>query len=655
MNRIPDSWPAHGEAEVAAPPVVLAHEAPFALPPLHVEPALRRVVRDDGADTIVEPLVMQVLVALARAHGDILTRDELVDRCWGGRIVGDDSIARVIALLRKLGAEFGQGAFTIETITKVGYRLLAAGAAAASTPVSATEPIAIAPAPSWSRKPWPQFAAAAALVATTGAAAAAWSYFGQRGTNADITIGVEPVANTSNSREARAFAGALTSDLADLAGAISRVSFLDEPDGGAGRLDYIVRIAVDRERDRLVARVRLVQGGDAAVLWSGRFEESADHPDRLRKLVAMQAAGVMRCGLERSAKALGDATTTRLFFAACAAIKDGDFARGQSFARQVVERRPDVAAGWSCLALTTIGSARGPEVTPQRLAAVQAEARGYALRALKLDPRSGRAYQALAAAERGGSAAQFSILERGIFADPELYSLHRDLASALFNAGYVRASVAPAQRALALDPTEAYSYSNLLRRLLAVGRISEAMAMQVKAEQLWPGEVQTVSHRLILLTYEPNARQALATFDRLAPSLPQILPALPLARIELRLRADPGSVSLAEIDRAAEAEFATEPTAAWRIAAVMTRIGQAERAFAWLARAPRSNAQWQWSLLFWPDVSPLRRDPRFYAAMAELGLVDLWRKRGQWPDFCSEPGLTYDCRREAARIRPVTT
>ena len=141
MNRIPDSWPAHGEAEVAAPPVVLAHEAPFALPPLHVEPALRRVVRDDGADTIVEPLVMQVLVALARAHGDILTRDELVDRCWGGRIVGDDSIARVIALLRKLGAEFGQGAFTIETITKVGYRLISVKPAARVQEAKSARPL----------------------------------------------------------------------------------------------------------------------------------------------------------------------------------------------------------------------------------------------------------------------------------------------------------------------------------------------------------------------------------------------------------------------------------------------------------------------------------------------------------------------------------
>ena len=58
MNRIPDNWPPHREAEIAAVPFVLAHEIPFFIGSLYVEPALRRVVRDGGAETIVESLVM---------------------------------------------------------------------------------------------------------------------------------------------------------------------------------------------------------------------------------------------------------------------------------------------------------------------------------------------------------------------------------------------------------------------------------------------------------------------------------------------------------------------------------------------------------------------------------------------------------------------
>jgi hypothetical protein len=53
--------------------------------------------------------------------------------------------------------------------------------------------------------------------------------------------------------------------------------------------------------------------------------------------------------------------------------------------------------------------------------------------------------------------------------------------------------------------------------------------------------------------------------------------------------------------------------------------------------------------LFYSDGAALRRDPRFMALAAKLGLVDYWRASGKWPDFCADPGPTYDCRTEAAK------
>ena len=105
--------------------VDLAHEPPFRLAGLAVTPALRQAVRDDGVSEVVEPRVMQVLVALVRADGQILSRDDLTQRCWEGRVVGEDAINRVIGRLRRLAEGLGEGRFRIETITKVGYRLIA--------------------------------------------------------------------------------------------------------------------------------------------------------------------------------------------------------------------------------------------------------------------------------------------------------------------------------------------------------------------------------------------------------------------------------------------------------------------------------------------------------------------------------------------------
>lgn len=108
--------------------VVLAHEAPFRIGLLAVDPATRQIEHGAERETL-EPRVMQVLVTLFRAGGAIVTRDELFERCWDGRVVGEDSINRVLSRLRRIAAGIGGGAFVIETITKVGYRLVVARAA----------------------------------------------------------------------------------------------------------------------------------------------------------------------------------------------------------------------------------------------------------------------------------------------------------------------------------------------------------------------------------------------------------------------------------------------------------------------------------------------------------------------------------------------
>jgi len=100
----------------------LAHIADFTIGELVVRPATREVTRG-GQTEILEPRVMQVLVALDRARGGVVSRNDLTTSCWEGRIVGDDAINRVMSRLRRVADGIGGGAFRIETVTKVGYRL----------------------------------------------------------------------------------------------------------------------------------------------------------------------------------------------------------------------------------------------------------------------------------------------------------------------------------------------------------------------------------------------------------------------------------------------------------------------------------------------------------------------------------------------------
>ncbi|WP_118857579.1 winged helix-turn-helix domain-containing protein [Sphingomonas mesophila] len=102
----------------------------FTLGNLTVSPSRRSVVSGDRS-LAVEPRVMQVLVLLARAKGEVVTRQHLFDQVWGGVPVGEDSLNRAVGGVRKAIA-LDPDNLELETIPRTGYRLWQAGASAAA-------------------------------------------------------------------------------------------------------------------------------------------------------------------------------------------------------------------------------------------------------------------------------------------------------------------------------------------------------------------------------------------------------------------------------------------------------------------------------------------------------------------------------------------
>lgn len=114
----------------------LAHQAAFALGTLEVRPPTCEVVAPYGRE-VLQPRVMQVLVTLAQAGGGVVSRDDLIARCWNGRVVGEDAITLVMMKLRRLATRT-EGAFAVETIPRVGYRLVAGEGGPTPEPASVT-------------------------------------------------------------------------------------------------------------------------------------------------------------------------------------------------------------------------------------------------------------------------------------------------------------------------------------------------------------------------------------------------------------------------------------------------------------------------------------------------------------------------------------
>ena len=117
MNEV--SHPQSPESGTAIP---LAKRADFTLGSTTVRPSLRTLEGPLGSAK-GEPRVIQVLVALADARGTVLSRDDLLQLCWEGRIVGDDAINRAIAEVRRIAATVGAG-FEVETVPRIGYRII---------------------------------------------------------------------------------------------------------------------------------------------------------------------------------------------------------------------------------------------------------------------------------------------------------------------------------------------------------------------------------------------------------------------------------------------------------------------------------------------------------------------------------------------------
>lgn len=141
----------------------LAKLAPIAMGGLEIRPATREIVSPAGCE-VIEPRVMQVLLALIAANGEVVSRDALVRDCWDDRAVSEDAINRVIQRLRRLSESLGAGAFVIKTIHKIGYRLIVP-----ASDVSANESdVAKKNGPGLSRRVWLVGATAAVVTGGTG-------------------------------------------------------------------------------------------------------------------------------------------------------------------------------------------------------------------------------------------------------------------------------------------------------------------------------------------------------------------------------------------------------------------------------------------------------------------------------------------------------
>ncbi|WP_271078214.1 winged helix-turn-helix domain-containing protein [Aurantiacibacter sp. MUD61] len=384
-----------GTGSLSSPRIDLAHEQPFTLGPVLVEPALRKLTAGSDEET-VEPKVMQVLVALGRDPGAILSRDDLIDCCWEGRIVGDASVNRVMSLLRSVLRELADEAVTIETLPKVGYRVLVTKATVEEERHGEASPAAIK-ARSLRSRP---LALAGIVLAVLLVVALGW-FWASRPNTAPLTVvmlpieaseGIDPLYASGMEAEIRSQLGRSVNmevRTGDSAGQLVEQGRSPQQIGEALNVDLVWQGEISNSANSVVLDVRLVAAADGEEVW----QESLQSAPNSAQFLPTRAVRAMLEALGRAPNPEARQPTVSsedyaLYLTAMGLIRGrGTEQRlaAVDILEQVVARNPRFADGLA-------GLAKANFLYPTTDSAISVERRETALElaeeALALDPRS---------------------------------------------------------------------------------------------------------------------------------------------------------------------------------------------------------------------------------------------------------------------------
>ena len=390
-------------------PVDLARAADFSLHGVPVRPSVREI-GDGAARQTLEPRVMQVLVALARRFGEVMSRDALIATCWDGRIVGDEAITVCIAKLRRVG--LAHAAFRIDTVPRVGYRMAEPGEAPPGAGASKRPRRAVALA---------AVGALAALLAVAAVAYLGW----ERGPSPAgpppvPLVAVAPFQALSGDPTAVALARLADTEIA---GALKeRLLQVTPPGADRGRADVIVGGAVSTAAGRARVRATLTEPGSPIVLWSAEFDAPSASAAQLTQPVAARLATVIDLAADarRSGGPGLQARTLALYLQTCNSAGLADSEIGHSLDRVLLEA-PQLSRARLVRARSRL---RESFFYPRAAFEVaRAQAVADARETLRRDPRATESYAVLALATDGRRwSEREALLERSLAGTPSVDS-----------------------------------------------------------------------------------------------------------------------------------------------------------------------------------------------------------------------------------------
>lgn len=85
----------------------------------------RQEIRRDGVEASVEPQVFELLCYLIDERARVVSKDEIIERVWGGRAISDTTLSSRVAAARRALGDSGAEQAVIRTYSRRGFRFVA--------------------------------------------------------------------------------------------------------------------------------------------------------------------------------------------------------------------------------------------------------------------------------------------------------------------------------------------------------------------------------------------------------------------------------------------------------------------------------------------------------------------------------------------------
>jgi TolB-like protein/DNA-binding winged helix-turn-helix (wHTH) protein/Tfp pilus assembly protein PilF len=484
---------------------------------------------------------MQVLVALVRAGGAVVSRDDLILRCWDGRVVGEAAINRCIFKLREL-ADAGEGRtyFHIETIARVGYRLEPAATTGDGDAASIPPPIA-------TRKR----SAALALAAVVGLALVAVVFLAskQRGVPTDPaavasstepSIAVLPFKNLSSEADAAYFAAGIQDEILTRLAKIGSLKVISRTSADRiaerpGSLKDIARQlgvanilegSVQRAGNTVRVNVQLIRVASDDHLWAEDYDRKLDDVLSVENEIAGAIAAALAAKITPSeSEALAMQPTLNrqaydLYLRGLVLFRKGgaqNLMAAANALEQAVDRDPTFAVAWALLSRANgflyFGGDGGEE---RRAAARRALDKALALKPALVEVQLAQGlYKYHVELDFAGAAHAFEALHAKW---PNNVEVLQSLGLISRRLGRWPESVAYLRDVVTLDPLVASNYDVLATTLALSRDPSEAVKLLDVALELWPDDTDLLAHKVDLLQEMGQLDRAEAALERLKPA-----------------------------------------------------------------------------------------------------------------------------------------